>query len=79
MMAVHLAREHSARSRPVRMPITKAMSGWRMRRLIDFIEAHLDGDLSLEAHSVLGHGGLSLRGMPFRRIQPTLRVSSGNG
>src|SRR5579862_6404497 len=49
MMAVHLARMHSTRSRPVRMPVTKAMSGWRMRRLIDFIEAHLDGDLSLEA------------------------------
>jgi AraC family transcriptional regulator len=49
MMGVHLARMHSARSRPVRMPTTKAISGWRMRRLIDFIEAHLDGDLSLEA------------------------------
>ena len=52
MMAVHLARVHSSRSRPVRMPTTKAMSGWRMRRLIDFIEAHLDGDLSLEAMAV---------------------------
>ena len=25
------------------------MTGWKMRRLIDFIEEHLDGDLSLEA------------------------------
>jgi AraC family transcriptional regulator len=49
MMAVHLAKLHSSRSRPVRMPTVNAMPGGRMRRLIDFIEANLDGDLSLEA------------------------------
>jgi AraC family transcriptional regulator len=49
MMAVHLARMHSTRSRPARIVAPREISGWRMRRLIDFIEAHLDGDLSLEA------------------------------
>ena len=49
MMAVHLARAHSSRSRPVRMPAVQTMPGWRMRRVIDYIEEHLDGDLSLEA------------------------------
>ena len=49
MMAVHLARQHSSRSRPVRMPPAKAISGWRMRRLIDFIEENLDSDLRLDA------------------------------
>jgi len=48
MMAVHLARGHSSRSRPVRMPQMQTMSGWRMRRVIEYIEEHLDGDLSLE-------------------------------
>jgi len=49
MMAAHLARNHSTRSRPVRIATLKPISGWKMRRLIDFIEEHLDGDLSLEA------------------------------
>ena len=49
MMAVHLARAHSSRSRPTRLPPVKAIPGWRMRRLIDFIEEKLDGDLSLDA------------------------------
>ena len=49
MMAVHLARTHSAQSRPGRMPTMQAMSGWRMRRVIEYIEENLDGDLSLEA------------------------------
>src|SRR6202142_4302353 len=49
MMAVHLARNHSTRSRPVKLVAPGAISGWKMRRLIDFIEEHLDGDLSLEA------------------------------
>lgn len=49
MMAVHLARHHSARSRPVRLAIPQRISGWKMRRLIEFIEDNLDGDLSLEA------------------------------
>jgi len=49
MMAVHLARAHSAQSRPVRMAPPQTMSGWRMRRVIDYIEENLEGDLSLEA------------------------------
>lgn len=49
MMAVHLARSHSAQSRPVRTMPSPSMSGWRMRRVIEYIEEHLDGDLSLEA------------------------------
>jgi AraC family transcriptional regulator len=48
MIAVHLAREHSTRSRAVRMPMP-GLAGWKMRRLIEFIEENLDGDLSLEA------------------------------
>src|SRR5437867_8041140 len=49
MMAVHLARMHSKQSRPVRVPPIQTMSGWRMRRVIEYIEENLDGDLSLEA------------------------------
>ena len=49
MIAVHLARFHSPRSRPLRLATADGMAGWRVRRLTDFIEAHLDGDLSLEA------------------------------
>jgi AraC family transcriptional regulator len=49
MIAVHLGRNHSSRSRPSRLPLVKPISGWRMRRVLDFIEENLDGDLSLEA------------------------------
>jgi AraC family transcriptional regulator len=49
MMAVHLARNHSSQSRPVRLPQVKALSGSKMRRVIEFVEENLDGDLSLEA------------------------------
>jgi AraC family transcriptional regulator len=49
MMAVHLARAHSSQSRPARMPTMQTISGWRMRRVIEYIEENLDGDLSLEA------------------------------
>lgn len=49
MMAVHLARNHSAQSRPARIPPMQAISGWRMRRVLEYIEENLDGDLSLEA------------------------------
>jgi AraC family transcriptional regulator len=49
MMAVHLARTHSSRSRPVRILPAKPLAGWKMRRVIDFIEDNLDGDLSLQA------------------------------
>jgi AraC family transcriptional regulator len=47
-LAVHLARTHSSRSRPVRTPQIEAISGPKIRRLIEFIEEHLDGNLSLE-------------------------------
>jgi AraC family transcriptional regulator len=49
MMAVHLARTHSAQSRPGRMPPLQDLSGSRMRRVIEYIEENLEGDLSLEA------------------------------
>ena len=49
MIAVHLARYYSSRSRPLHMHGTSAMPGSKMRRLIDFIEENLDGDLTLEA------------------------------
>ena len=49
MMGVHLARSHSTQSRPVRTPPMQKMSGWRMRRVTEYIEEHLDGNLSLEA------------------------------
>jgi AraC family transcriptional regulator len=48
MMAVHLARTHSSRSRPARILPERAISGRKMRRLIEFIEENLDGDLSLD-------------------------------
>jgi AraC family transcriptional regulator len=49
MMAVHLARSHSSRSRPVRLLPTKPLAGWKMRRVIEYIEDNLEGDLSLQA------------------------------
>jgi AraC family transcriptional regulator len=49
MMAVHLARSHSSRSRPGHTGPAKPISGWKMRRLVDFIEENLEGDLSLHA------------------------------
>lgn len=49
MMAVHLARTHSTRSRPVRILPAKPLAGWKMRRVIEYIEENLDGDLSLHA------------------------------
>lgn len=49
MMAVQLARSHSSQARPFRMPPQQSMAGWRIRRVIDYIEEHLDGNLSLEA------------------------------
>lgn len=49
MIAVHIARQHSSRSRSVRLPATKVISGWKMRRLIEFVEENLDRNLSLEA------------------------------
>jgi AraC family transcriptional regulator len=49
MMAVHLARRHSSRSRPARAAAQIAIPGSKMKRLIEFIEENLEGDLSLEA------------------------------
>jgi AraC family transcriptional regulator len=49
MIAVHLARQHSTRSRAVQGPAAKIVSGPKMRRLIEFVEENLDRDLSLEA------------------------------
>ena len=49
MMAVHLARAHSARSRPGRVPQVPTVSRQRIRRLLEFIEANLDDNLSLDA------------------------------
>jgi AraC family transcriptional regulator len=48
MVAAHLARHHSTRSKPPRVPVPQRISGWRMRRLVEFIEENLGGDLSLE-------------------------------
>jgi AraC family transcriptional regulator len=48
-LAAHLARFHCTRSRPTRSVSPDVISAARMRRLIDYIEEHLDGNLSLEA------------------------------
>ena len=49
MIAVHLAATHSSRSSRSAMPQTAAsLPSWKMRRLMEFIEANLDSDLSLE-------------------------------
>jgi AraC family transcriptional regulator len=48
MIAAHLARHHSTRSRPPRLPAPQKISGWRMRRLIEYIEENIGDDLSLE-------------------------------
>jgi AraC family transcriptional regulator len=49
MMAAHLARAHSTRSRPVRISPVKPIAGWKMRRLVEYIEENLENDLSLHA------------------------------
>ncbi|MBV8729821.1 MAG: helix-turn-helix transcriptional regulator [Acidobacteriia bacterium] len=48
MIGAHLARHHSTRSKPPRMPSIQRISGWRIRRLVEYIEENLGGDLSLE-------------------------------
>jgi AraC family transcriptional regulator len=48
MVAAHLARHHSTRSKPPRIAAPQRISGWRMRRLVEYIEENLGGDLSLE-------------------------------
>lgn len=49
MMAVHLARHHSTQSRAGRILPVQAIHSSKLRRLIDYIEASLDSNLSLEA------------------------------
>jgi AraC family transcriptional regulator len=48
MIGAHLARHHSTRSKPLRMPAPQSIPGWRMRRLVEYIEENLGGNLSLE-------------------------------
>jgi AraC family transcriptional regulator len=49
MIAVHVARKHSTRSRPQRVVAPDGLSQRRLRRLLEYIETHLGDDLSLEA------------------------------
>lgn len=48
VIAVHLARAHSSRSRPRAPAPADGLSRARIRRLLDYIEQHLGDDLSLE-------------------------------
>jgi AraC family transcriptional regulator len=48
MIAVHLARKHSSRSRPEKIVAGDGLSRQRIQRLLEYIEANLGGDLSLE-------------------------------
>jgi AraC family transcriptional regulator len=49
LIAVHLARVHSTQSRARREAPLERLSPVRIRRLLDYIEQNLGGDLSLEA------------------------------
>jgi AraC family transcriptional regulator len=49
MIAVHLARQHSLRSRASQNLTGNTIGGSRMKRLVEFVEQNLDRDLSLEA------------------------------
>jgi len=49
MIATHLARNHSSRSPATRALTAPCISGWKMRRIMEFIEENLDNDLRLEA------------------------------
>jgi AraC family transcriptional regulator len=49
MIAVHLARAHSSHARPKPTPATDGLSQGRIRRLLDYIEAHLGEDVSLQS------------------------------
>lgn len=51
MIAIHLARYHSTYSGSARTPKAMEIPSWRIRRLVEFIEEHLGGDLSLETIS----------------------------
>lgn len=49
MMAVHLARQHSSRARQLHSSSAQTISSWKIRRVIEFIEENLGGDLTLGA------------------------------
>lgn len=49
MIAAHLARTYSTRARAGRSLVASGLSTPRMERLVEFIEAHLGDDLSLDA------------------------------
>ena len=49
MIAAHLARMHSNRSRAPKTATPQSIPSWKMRRVIEFIEENLDNDLRLEA------------------------------
>jgi AraC family transcriptional regulator len=49
MIAAHLVRKYSTRARPEIVQSADGLTSLRIKRLVDFIEANLDGDLSLEA------------------------------
>jgi AraC family transcriptional regulator len=49
MIAAHLARNHSSRSPATRTLTAPYISGWKIRRIVEFIEENLDSDLRLEA------------------------------
>ncbi len=49
LIAAHLARRYSVRSRALHGAVPGVASGPRMRRLIEFVEENLDRDLSLAA------------------------------
>lgn len=48
MMAVHLARKHSSRVAPERLDAADGLTRQRLKRLLDYIEAHLGDDLTLK-------------------------------
>jgi AraC family transcriptional regulator len=48
MISVHLARHHSTRVRSERIIVADGLSRPALRRLLDYIEAHLGDDLSLD-------------------------------
>ncbi len=49
LIGVHLARAHSSRTRPRAAAAPDGLSHARIRRLLEYIEAHLGEDLSLQA------------------------------
>lgn len=56
-VAAHLVQHHSTLTRPPGVPKPDGLVDWRLRRLADYIEAELAGDVSLDA--MAGQVGLS--------------------